>query len=110
MEHTIKSFLETYELYQGFRPGNRDWWDGEWPDTVEVRCHHCGSTQTHRIWPSKVAGVGVEWGVYQIDGSCERCADDSVMFWVEVNQREGWMRKAGQLPAIPRGEAIAVAR
>ena len=38
-----------------------------------------------------------------INGTCEHCGNDGVMFWVEVNQREGWMRKAGQLPA----EALA---
>lgn len=106
---TIQQFLETYELYQTFRPGNRDWWDGEWPEKVAVRCHRCGANQTHRIFPRRVAGQTFEWGVYMIEGTCDRCADDGVMFWVEVNQREGWMRKAGQLPAVAHSEPISVA-
>lgn len=108
MATTISEFLETYELYDTFRPGNSAWWNGEWPDMVDVRCHTCGGKQTHRIWPSKVAGLTFEWGVYMIHGTCERCAADDVMFWVEVNQREGWMRKAGQLPAAARAAAATV--
>jgi len=31
-----------------------------------------------------------------------------VMFWVEVNQGEGWMQKAGQLPATALAHGHAV--
>jgi len=105
MKTGVKEFLETYELYKRFHPRTGAWWNGEWPEAVDVFCHVCGETGSHTIWPSKVAGVTPEWGVYMIDGMCQRCSRDSVMFWVEVNLREGWMQKAGQLPAVAVAEA-----
>lgn len=105
MTTTIREFLETYRLYQRFAPGGKTWWKGEWPEAVDLRCHTCGAQQLHRIWPTKVAGFTLEWGVYMIHGTCEACGQDGVMLWVEVNLREGWMRKAGQLPAAAVAEA-----
>ncbi len=99
MATSVKEFLETYPLYQTFRPGAAlAWWNGDWPDVVNMRCRTCGEG-SHRIWPTKLVGFTLEWGVFMISGTCERCGTDRVMFWVEVNQRDGWMRKAGQLPA-----------
>ncbi len=36
-----------------------------------------------------------------LTGTCEECCTDRVLFWIEVNPREGWMEKAGQIPAPP---------
>jgi hypothetical protein len=96
----IKGFLETYDLYQRFLPRNGTWWNGEWPETVEVACRACRVPRVHTVFASKVAGLSTGWGVYMIQGACSTCYNDGLMFWVEVNYREGWMQKAGQLPGI----------
>lgn len=103
MATNVQQFLETYHLYERFRANTGAWWNGEWPEVANAPCHTCGDNRSHRLWPTKVVGFTREWGVYMINGTCEHCGNDGVMFWVEVNQREGWMRKAGQLPA----EALA---
>jgi hypothetical protein len=46
-----------------------------------------------------VAGLGREWGVYMLSGTCQNCGTNGLLYWVEVNEREGWIQKAGQLPA-----------
>jgi hypothetical protein len=99
MARNVREFLETYDLYTRFHPHDGAWWDGDWPDVVQAQCRLCGEPRPHRMWPTRVAGFTLEWGVYMIHGACEFCGNDSLIFWVEVNQREGWMRKAGQLPA-----------
>jgi hypothetical protein len=100
MGASVKEFLETYDLYQKFTPGNGVGWDGEWPAAADAPCPTCGEKRPHSLWPSKVAGGFTrEWGVYMIYGTCARCSSNRMMFWVEVDQREGWMQKAGQLPA-----------
>src|SRR5256884_9963482 len=99
MATNVQEFLESYELYERFDPHTLAWWRSNWPETVNVPCRRCGEGRTHRLWPTKVAGFTLDSGVYMIHGTCERCGNDGVMFWVEDNQREGWMRKAGQLPA-----------
>jgi hypothetical protein len=104
---SITQFLEDFPLYERYRPGNGSgsgaWWNGDWPESVTVGCRRCAANSPHRIWPTKLAGFTLEWGVYMIQGTCERCGQDEVMFWVEVNQGEGWMQKAGQLPALVNG-------
>jgi len=99
MATNVQEFLESYELYERFDPHTLAWWRSNWPETVNVPGRRCGEGRTHRLWPTKVAGFTLDSGVYMIHGTCERCGNDGVMFWVEYNQREGWMRKAGQLPA-----------
>jgi len=101
----VREFLESYDLYTRFQPHKSVWWNGDWPQVVEVLCRACGAKRSHRVWPSKVAGFTLEWGVYMLHGACEHCGTDGVIFWVEVNQREGWMQKAGQLPALPEASA-----
>ena len=107
---TLTEFLEPYGLYQRFSPGKSVGISGDWPTLVDVRCETCGDKRFHRIWPSKVAGFTLEWGVYMIHGTCDCCGSGGVMFWVEVNQREGWMRKAGQLPAAVLAPAVSSTR
>lgn len=96
---SVREFLETYDLYERFGPPNAAGFKGEWPAIVDVLCSTCGDKRSHRMWPTRLAGFALEWGVYMIHGTCERCGTNGAMFWVEVNQQEGWMRKAGQLPA-----------
>jgi len=99
MATNVKEFLESYALYETFDPHTLAWWKSDWPEAVNVPCRSCGDTRSHRLWPTKVAGFTLDSGVYMIHGTCEQCGNNGVMFWVEYNQREGWMRKAGQLPA-----------
>lgn len=98
MATSITDFLETYGLYERYRPEDGIWWNGQWPDVVTLRCRACDERRPHMIFGSKVAGFTPAWGVYMINGSCMTCASDGLMLWVEVNHREGWMQKAGQLP------------
>jgi len=44
-------------------------------------------------------------GVYMLAGTCEDCGSSGLLFWVELNEREGWIQKAGQLPA-PAGARV----
>jgi hypothetical protein len=99
MATKVKEFLESYALYETFDPHTLAWWKSDWPETANVPCRSCGEKRSHRLWPTKVAGFTLDSGVYMIHGTCEQCGNDGVMIWVEYNQREGWMRKAGQLPA-----------
>jgi hypothetical protein len=107
MAPSIKEFLESYALYEPFDPHTLAWWKSDWPEAVNVACRSCGEQRSHRLWPTKVAGFTLDSGVYMIHGTCEHCGNDGVMFWVEYNQREGWMRKAGQLPAAGGGSRRA---
>jgi len=110
MATNVQEFLESYELYERFDPHTLAWWRSNWPETVNVPCRRCGEGRTHRLWPTKVAGFTLDSGVYMIHGTCERCGNDGVMFWVEYNQREGWMRKAGQLPPLGERRGAAASR
>src|SRR5205823_12155863 len=95
----LRAFLETYQVYRRCPLPAAPWWNGVWPDAVRVPCPTCGEARSHGVWATKVAGLTPEWGVYMIHATCEGCAKPGRIFWVEVNQREGWMQKAGQLPA-----------
>jgi hypothetical protein len=100
MATNIKEFLETYGLYERFTPRHGTWWNGEWPEAVEAHCAACHERRLHTVFASKVAGLSRGWSVYMIQGACSHCFNDGLMFWVEVNHRESWMQKAGQLPGV----------
>lgn len=106
MATNIKEFLESFGLYERYSPRDGVWWNGEWPDVVVVPCRTCGERRPHTMFASKVAGFSHAWGVYMINGSCAHCASDGLMFWVEVNHREGWMQKAGQLPGATESKEL----
>jgi len=99
MATSVREFLETYPLHERLHTAFSAGWDGDWPEEVEAPCHVCGASRSYQIWPSKVAGFTAERGVYMLSGTCEHCCTAGLLYWVEVNAREGWMQKAGQLPA-----------
>jgi hypothetical protein len=101
MAATVREFLETYQLHQRLQNIASAWSNGEWPAQVTASCRVCGGRRPYQVWSNKVAGVGPGWGVYMLTGTCEECCTDRVLFWIEVNPREGWMEKAGQIPALP---------
>src|SRR5437879_9216441 len=96
MATNVQEFLESYELYERFDPHTLAWWKSNWPETVNLPCRRCGEKRSHTLWPTKVAGFSLDSGVYMIHGTCEQCGNNGVMFWVEYNQREGWMRKRSE--------------
>ena len=112
MSATIREFLETYPLYKKFSietmPTLR--WRGDWPEVVSACCKVCRANRAFRMWPSKQTGFGPDWGVYMLSGACESCGRNGLIFWVDVNQHEGWMQKAGQLPGPSLPQEIAVAK
>jgi hypothetical protein len=99
MVPSVREFLETHALHERLSAPSRVGWNGQWPDEVAGHCRMCDAKRTHRLWPTKVAGLTREWGVYMLSGTCEKCGSSGLLFWVEVNEREGWIQKAGQLPA-----------
>ncbi|HEX9282899.1 MAG TPA: hypothetical protein VF882_03860 [Gemmatimonadales bacterium] len=99
MATSVREFLESYAVHEKLYTPVAAKWHGEWPEVVEGHCRVCDATRSYSIWPSKVAGFAPEWGVYMLSGACESCGTAGLLFWVEVNQREGWIQKAGQLPA-----------
>ncbi len=101
MTATVREFLETYPLHQRLENIASVWWNGEWPEEVSAPCRVCGMRRPYQIWSSKVADFGPGWGVYMLNGTCDVCCTARVLFWIEVNPREGWMQKAGQLPPPP---------
>lgn len=96
MATTVREFLETYPLHEKLAAQP---WRGEWPEAVDAHCIACRAIRPFWMWPSRVATFTDEWGVYMLSGTCETCCTTRLLYWVEVNPREGWMRKAGQLPA-----------
>jgi hypothetical protein len=116
MSATIREFLETYPLYKKFsiqtmpKLGWRgDGWRGDWPEVVSACCPVCRASRAFRMWPSKQTGFTPGWGVYMLSGTCESCGRNGLILWVDVNEHEGWMQKAGQLPGPALPEEIAVA-
>jgi hypothetical protein len=99
MTATIREFLEQYPLYKklSIEPGNG--WRGDWPQVVDACCQVCaGEQELFRMWPRKLTSVTPDRMVYMLNGTCYSCGRDTLVLWVEVNQSEGWMQKAGQLP------------
>jgi hypothetical protein len=111
MSATIREFLETYPLYKKFsiQTLTKLGWRGDWPEVVSACCPVCRANRAFRMWPSKLTGFTPDWGVYMLSGTCERCGRNGLILWVDVNQHEGWMQKAGQLPGPAVPEEIAVA-
>ena len=103
MASSVREFLENHALHERASTTvlspSKVGWNGQWPERVEGQCRVCNARRSHRLWPSKVAGVSREWGVYMLSGTCESCGSSGLVFWVELNEREGWIQKAGQLPA-----------
>jgi len=99
MATSVREFLETHALHERVPTPSRVGWNGQWPEIVEGHCHLCATKRPHRMWPSKLAGLARQWGVYMLSGTCEICGSNGLLFWVELNEREGWIQKAGQLPA-----------
>ena len=99
MAASVKEFLESYPVHERLYTQAVVWWNGQWPEVVEGHCRLCDATRSYSIWPSKVAGFTPEWGVYMLSGACAKCGSGGLLFWIEVNQREGWIQKAGQVPA-----------
>jgi hypothetical protein len=93
--------LETFPLHQKLQSPASEYWHGDWPDEVDALCRRCGDKRAYWIWPSRLASFTKDWGVYMLSGTCASCCTTKLLFWVEVNPREGWMQKAGQLPAPP---------
>jgi hypothetical protein len=95
---TVREFLETYPLHEKLRAPETEPWRGAWPDEVHAHCLECRAIRPFWIWPSRVATFSAEWGVYMLTGTCDTCCTTRLLYWIEVNPREGWMQKAGQLP------------
>ncbi|HEV8263514.1 MAG TPA: hypothetical protein VGQ06_01085 [Gemmatimonadales bacterium] len=98
MTTSVREFLETYPLHEKLQSRAAELWRGDWPDVVDAHCLTCRAIRPYWIWPSRVASFTSEWGVYMLTGTCETCCTTRLLYWVEVNPREGWMQKAGQLP------------
>jgi hypothetical protein len=110
MSATITEFLESYPLYKKFSIPTMPklGWRGDWPEVVSAFCPVCRANRVFRLWPSKLTGFTPDWGVYMLSGTCESCGRNGLTLWVAVNQHEGWMQKAGQLPgpAVPEETGV----
>src|SRR2546428_10923411 len=104
MATSVREFLETHALHERVSTPSTVGWNGQWPERVEGECRVCDAKRAHRIWPSKVAGVTREWGVYMLAGTGEDFGSSGLPVWVGPNARGGWIQKARQLPA-PAGAA-----
>ncbi len=111
MSATIREFLETYPLYKKFSIQTLPTlgWRGDWPEVVSACCPGCRVNRAFHMLPSKLTGFTPDWGVYMLSGICDSCGRNGFILWVDVNQHEGWMQKAGQLPGPALPEEIAVA-
>src|SRR5438128_12059765 len=103
MATSVREFLESHALHERLSTPFNVGWNGQWPERVEGECRVCNARRSHRLWPSKVAGVSREWGVYMVSGTCESCGSSGLLVWGELNEREGRIQKAGQVagPALP---------
>lgn len=107
---TMREFLETYPLYKKLSIPTQGW--GDWPETLTAWCRVCGTERAFHVWPRKLTGFVPDGGVYMLEGTCERCARNGLILWVDVNADERWMQKAGQLPgpAVEAGRARGKSR
>src|SRR2546425_11168179 len=108
MAMSVREFLETHALHERVSTPSTVGWNGQWPERVEGECRVCNAKRAHRIWPSKVAGVTREWGVYMLAGAREDRGRSGLPFCVGANQRAGGVQKAGAVPS-PVGAAGAQA-
>src|SRR2546428_9606650 len=104
MATSVREFLETHALHERVSTPSTVGWNGQWPERVEGECRVCNAKRAHRIWPSKVAGVTREWGVYMLAGTGEERGRHRPRFWGRTPERGGWAPKGTQLPA-PWGAA-----
>src|SRR5437899_11781701 len=99
MATSVREFLETHALHERVSTPSTVGWNGQWPERVEGECRVCNAKRAHRIWPSKVAGVTRERGVYMLAGTCGDCGSSGLVFRVELSEREGWLQQGGELRA-----------
>src|SRR5207244_11979960 len=93
MATTVREFLENHALHERASTTvlspSKVGWNGQWPERVEGQCRVCNARRSHRLWPSKVAGVSREWGVYMLSGTCESCGRSGLVLWGERVVRAG---------------------
>src|SRR5438093_10794615 len=100
MATSVREFLETHALHERVSTPSTVGWNGQWPERVEGECRVCNAKRAHRIWPSKVAGVTREWGVYMLAGTREDGGSRGGRVRAASKEGGGWMRRAGQIPAL----------
>ncbi len=112
----LKEFLESRPLYSKLRVRLPDHLSQALPDALFLHCPVCNATTPFRDTRPSGGGAGLppppkrDSGVYHLYFKCTGCRKTEFSFWVEVNyEKEGWVRKVGQLPmwlpSIPKDVA-----
>lgn len=118
---TVKSFIEEYPLYTKFSGElpkyERDIYPGivmlECPTCKEVRPFHKPGHGAGVRWPgtpTMEAPPSLKGGIHPLEYDCTGCLKEKFLCWIEVNLKEKWMRKVGQIPAWSKRPDKVLAR
>src|SRR2546428_3319041 len=102
MATSVREFLETHALHERVSTPSTVGWNGQWPERVEGERRVCDAKRAHQIWPSKVAGVTHEWGVYMLAGPGGAWGSIGLLCWGARKRPSGPMPNGRPLP-VPAG-------
>jgi hypothetical protein len=99
----VREFLETAPLLKKQSLKLPGYFSSLEPEVLELECTICGKSRPHRDERPRGSGAGqptpgLSSGTYSFRYSCSECRKGSYLFVVEIDVKEGWIRKFGQLP------------